>query len=183
VQQLRKNFDPTMFDDSETVEGYALRLTSMAAHLTMLDEEVKDGEIITKMLRSLPPHFKQITITIKTLLDVSTMSVADLTVSLKEVKEAFEEVLTSLLQDGKLYLTKEEWDARRKKREGENHSGGRRERGRGHDDSSSGEPSNKPTNDKCWHCGKMGHWHVSVARNPRKSRHTSHKMRRRGRSS
>jgi hypothetical protein len=30
---------------------------------------------------------------------------------LKEAEEAFEEALTSLQQDGKLYLTKEEWDA------------------------------------------------------------------------
>jgi ABC-type uncharacterized transport system permease subunit len=51
----------------------------MATHLTTLGEEVKDGEIIVKMLRSLPPHFNQIMITIKTLLDVSTMFVADLT--------------------------------------------------------------------------------------------------------
>jgi ABC-type uncharacterized transport system permease subunit len=51
----------------------------MAAHLTTLGEEVKDGEIIVKMLRSLPPRFNQIMITIKTLLDVSTMFVANLT--------------------------------------------------------------------------------------------------------
>jgi hypothetical protein len=82
----------------------------MAAHLATLGEEVKDGEIVTKMLRSLPPRFKQITIAIKTLLDVSTMSVIDLTGRLKEAKEAFEEAPTSLHQDGKLYLT-EEWDA------------------------------------------------------------------------
>jgi hypothetical protein len=44
-----------------------------------------------KMLRSLSPRFKQITITIKTLLDVSTISVVDLTGLLKEVEEAFEE--------------------------------------------------------------------------------------------
>jgi ABC-type uncharacterized transport system permease subunit len=68
----------------------------MAAHLTTLGEEVKDGEIIAKMLRSLSPHFKHITIAIKTLLDVSTMSVADLTWQLKEVEEAFEEAPTSL---------------------------------------------------------------------------------------
>jgi hypothetical protein len=61
-------------------------------------------------------------ITIKTLFDVSTMSVADLTRRLKEAEEAFEEVPTSLQQDGKLYLTEEEWDAWRKKRETENHS-------------------------------------------------------------
>jgi hypothetical protein len=85
-----------MFDDGETVEDYALHLSSMAAHLAMLGEQMKDGEIIAKMLRSLPPRFKQTTIAIKTLLDVSTMSVADLIRRLKEVKEAFEEPLTSL---------------------------------------------------------------------------------------
>jgi hypothetical protein len=47
-------------------------------------------------------------ITIKTLLDVSTLSVADLTGRLKEAEEAFEEVMTLLQQDGKLYLTEEE---------------------------------------------------------------------------
>jgi hypothetical protein len=95
----------------------------MAVHLATLREEVKDGEIVAKMLRSLPPHFKQIMIVIMTLLDVSTMSIADLTGRLKEVEEAFKEALTSLQQDGKLYLIEEEWDARRKKRGVENHSG------------------------------------------------------------
>jgi ABC-type uncharacterized transport system permease subunit len=64
--------------------------------LTTFSEEVKDGKIITKMFQSLPPRFKQITIAIKTLLDVSTMFVADLTGWLKEAEEAFEEALTSL---------------------------------------------------------------------------------------
>jgi hypothetical protein len=68
----------------------------MAAHLATLGEQMKDGEIIAKMLQSLPPRFKQTMITIKTLLDVSTMSVADLIRRLKEVKEVFEEPLTSL---------------------------------------------------------------------------------------
>jgi hypothetical protein len=45
----------------------------MAAHLATLGEEVKDGEIIAKMLQSLPPRFKQIMIMIKALLDVSTI--------------------------------------------------------------------------------------------------------------
>jgi hypothetical protein len=30
----------------------------MAAHLTTLSEEVKDGEIVVKMIRSLSPRFK-----------------------------------------------------------------------------------------------------------------------------
>jgi hypothetical protein len=179
AQQLRQKFDLAMFDDSETVEDYALRLSGMAAHLATLSEEVKDGEIIMKMLRSLPPHFKQITIAIKTLLNVSTMSVADLTERLKEVEGAFEEEPTSLQQGGKLYLTEEEWDARRKKRDAKNHfgSGARgggtgkgRGRGRGHSrgGSSSRGSLSKPSGDECRRYDKMGHWARECRSKPKK---------------
>jgi hypothetical protein len=58
AQQLHRKFDIATFDDIETIEDYALHLSGMAAHLTTLSEEVKDGEIVAKMLRSLPPRFK-----------------------------------------------------------------------------------------------------------------------------
>jgi hypothetical protein len=132
----------------------------MAAHLTTLGEEVKDGEIIMKMLRSLLPRFKQIIIVIKKLLDVSTMSVADLMGRLNEAEEAFEQAPLSVQQNGKLYLTEEEWDAQTKRREAENHSGSGargsgtskvhgRDRGRGRCGSSSSGSSSKPTDDEC----------------------------------
>lgn len=63
----------------------------MAAHLGTLGEDVKDPVIVAKILRSLPPRIKQISLAIKTLLDVSTMTVVDLTGRLKEAEEAFEE--------------------------------------------------------------------------------------------
>jgi hypothetical protein len=85
-----------MFDDSETLEDYTLRLRGIAVHLATLGEEVKDNEIIVNMLWPLPPRFKQIMIEIKTLLDVSTISIADLIGQLKEAEEVFEEALTSL---------------------------------------------------------------------------------------
>jgi hypothetical protein len=140
---------------------------------------VKDGKIVAKMLRSLPPRFKQITITIKILLDVSTMSIADLTVRLKEAEEGFEETPTSLQPDGKLYLTKEEWDVWRKKREAENHSGngargsgagkGRgRDRGRERGGSSSSGSSSKHTGDECRRYDKMGHWARECRLKPKK---------------
>jgi hypothetical protein len=96
TQQLCQKFNLAMFDDGEIVEDYLLHLSGMVVHLARLSKEVKDSEIITKILRSLPPHFKQITIVIKTLLDVSTLSIADLTGWLKEVEEAFEQAPTSL---------------------------------------------------------------------------------------
>jgi hypothetical protein len=58
TQQLHQKFDLATFDDGETIEDYALRLSGMATHLATLGEEVKDSEIVAKMLRSLPPRFK-----------------------------------------------------------------------------------------------------------------------------
>jgi hypothetical protein len=172
AQLLRRKFNLATFDDDKTVEDYALRLSGMVAHLATLSKEVKDGEIVMKMLQSLPPRFKQITTAIKTLLNVSTMSVADLTWRLKEVEEAFEEAPTSLQQDEKLYLTEEEWDARRKKREAENRSGSGAGKGRGHGrgrgGSSSSGSSSKPTGDECRRCGKMGHWARECPSKPKK---------------
>jgi hypothetical protein len=45
-----QKFDLSTFDDGETVEDYALHMRGMVVHLVMLDEEVKDGEFIVKML-------------------------------------------------------------------------------------------------------------------------------------
>jgi hypothetical protein len=78
-----------------------------------------------------------------------------------------------------MYLTEEEWDAWRKKREAENHSdngarGGSTGKGHGHDrghgsngPSSSGS-SNKPTGDECQRCSKMGHWTYECRSKPKK---------------
>lgn len=59
---------------------------------------------MAKILRNLPPRFKHISITIKKL----NMS---LTGQLKEAEEVFEESLTSMQHEGKLYLSQKEWDA------------------------------------------------------------------------
>jgi hypothetical protein len=110
---------------------------------------------------------------------VLTMSVVDLIGWLKEVEEAFEKASTSLQQDGKLYLTEEEWDTWRKKLEAENHFGSDtrgggtgKGRGCGRDHgcggSSSSGPSSKPTDNECRRCGKMGHWAHECHSKPKK---------------
>ena len=75
-------------------------------------------------MRSVPPRFKHIVISITTLLNVTTLTVSNLVGRLKAAEDAFEEAPGSLQHDECLYLTEEEWDARRKKREAENYSGG-----------------------------------------------------------
>jgi hypothetical protein len=117
------------------------------------------------------------------------MSVADLTGRLKEAEEAFKEAPTSLQMDEKMYLTEEECNVRRKKREAENHSdsgtrgggtckGRGRDRGRGCGGSSSSGSSSKPIGDEYRCCDKLGIRRASAARSPRRSRCTPRKMRR-----
>jgi hypothetical protein len=171
AQQLLHEFELATFKDGESVEDYALRLTGMQASLATLSEVLLESKIVEKMLRSVPPWFKQIVVTIRTLLDTSTLSMADLTGRLKAAEELFEGPPSSLLHDGKLYLTEEEWNARRRQREAENISSGgaggssaRREgrrgrrRGRGGDSgSSSSTGPAKIGKDQCRRCRKTGH--------------------------
>jgi hypothetical protein len=76
--------------------------------------------VVEKILRCVPPRLKQITLAISTLLDVESLTVVNLARRLKAAEVAFKDPPLTLQQDGKLYLTKEEWDAWRIKREVEN---------------------------------------------------------------
>ncbi|CAA6674490.1 unnamed protein product [Spirodela intermedia] len=100
-------------NEGESVEDYALRLN-----------KVEETQVVEKIIRSVPQRFRQIVVAITMLLDVSTLTVADLTGRLKAAEDAFEEPPSAMHHDGKLYLTEEEWDARRRKRDDEKTGGG-----------------------------------------------------------
>jgi hypothetical protein len=81
-------------------------------------------------------------VAICTLIDVSTLSVVELTGQLKASGDSFDDAPAALHHDGKLYMMAEEWESRRKKRGDEESScvggsgssggrGGGRSRGRG----------------------------------------------------
>jgi hypothetical protein len=99
-----------MFNGDETVEDYALRLQGMVATLATRGEVVGKFKIVEKIIRSVLAWFKQIILAIMTLLNVSTMSLADLTAQLKAAEDLLEELPLSLQHDGRLYLIEEEWD-------------------------------------------------------------------------
>jgi hypothetical protein len=163
-----------MCGEGETVEDYAMCLNSLAAHHATLGEEVKETQIVENMLRTLPARFKQITIAIKTLLDVSTMGVADLTGRLKEAKEAFEEPPATMQHEGRLHLTEEEWEARKVRREAENQAAGGsggsggRGGGRGHGRKNGTGGRGPKMTDECRWCGKLGHWAQECQPKPKK---------------
>jgi hypothetical protein len=138
----------------------------MVAHLTKL------SEIIAKMLRSLPPRFKQIIIMIKTLLDVSTISIVDLTGSGRRCSRKRRhrcsrmESCTSP-RSGTHKRRSVRWGTGGARGDGvgKGHGHGR---GHGCGGSSSGGLSNKLTDNECWCCGKMGHWAHECHSKPKK---------------
>ncbi|KAK2630796.1 hypothetical protein QOZ80_UnG0725510 [Eleusine coracana subsp. coracana] len=184
AQTLRQQFDSTSFKDGESVEDFSLRLSSMAATLKTLGDKVDETKQAEKLLRSMPRKFQQIVVASETLLDVSSLSLADVTGWLKAAEDAEETPPSVVQHDGKLYFTEEEWEARRRKRDAKKQSGdgsssssgmrrrgGRRGRGRGRGSPSSGGPSNnygKATSDECRRCGKLGHWAQECKSKPRR---------------
>jgi hypothetical protein len=102
---------------------------------------------------------------IKTLLNVLTMSVVDLTRQLKEAEEVFEEALTSLQQDGKLVVAL----AKAMGMAGVAIAVALHQAGR----------QASPLEMSVGAVARWGIGRVSAARSPGRSRHTSCKMRRR----
>jgi hypothetical protein len=145
--------------------------------LAILGDPELEEKVVQKYLRMARPRFKQLIISIETLLDTSTLSVEEITGRLKSAEDDPE--TPSGQSSGKLYLTEEEWIERYKKKEqgggrGGSNSGGRSKRGRGRwrgrggrSTEGSGGGSSR-NNDKCRSCGKMGHWAYECKSKPRK---------------
>ena len=85
AQQLRREFSALVWKESENAEDFANRITGLAADLRILGDNITDAEIVRKMLQVVPEHLAQVAISIETLLDISTISVEEVTGRLRAV--------------------------------------------------------------------------------------------------
>ena len=170
AQRLRRQYEELALRDGEGVEAFALRLTGIVNQLSTLGDPKDPKKVVEKYLRIARVRYKQLVISMETLLDISTLSIKEVTDRLLASEDNPEP--TSNQDGGKLYLTEEQWVERYKQKEAAtgraNHgSGGRgkrrdskgKGRGGGNTDTREGSSSAPTRNvDSCRYCGKLGHW-------------------------
>jgi uncharacterized membrane protein YgcG len=181
AQKLRREYETLMFCDSEGVEDFAMRLAGIINQLATLGDPEPDDKVVLKYLLIARPRYKQLVLSIETLLDVSTLTIEEVTGWLKAVEDDGDEPPPPPAVEGKLLLTEEEWCERNKKKEAGDGSrsgsnGGRGNGGRGGGGHGRGggrgdgvSASGGRGNNNCHRCGRPGHWPVNAgASNPRR---------------
>ena len=121
----------------------------MKSHGITINEE----EAVSKYIYSVPAKYIQITLSIETMLDLSTLTIEDVTGRLRAVDERLEQV-TATKDNGKLLLKEEEWAARRNS--GKVASSSRGGDGKRHGKASSEKKQVDPNSYR--RCGKKGNW-------------------------
>jgi hypothetical protein len=167
AQNLRAEYEAITLREGKAIEDFALRLTGITQRLATLGDPEPEAKVVAKDLRVVRPRYKQLVISIKTLLDISQLSIEEVTGRLKAADDV--EPVPAHTTGDKLLLTEEQWVERYKKKStesgrGGSGSGGRgkghgRGRGHGSNDSRGGSSSTRlPPDDPCPRCGKKGHW-------------------------
>jgi hypothetical protein len=181
VQQLLQQFETAEFKEGEAMEDFSMRLSGMVQHLATLGEIVEEPKVVSKFLRCVPHWYMQIVVAINTLLDVKTLSLANVTGRLKAAKDDLEAPPASVNHAGKSEEAWEKW----KLREGSGSGGGSSSRGGGgcgakcgrgrgfggNDRESAGSSPSGPDKvgrDQCRKCGKKGHCARDCKSKPKK---------------
>jgi transposase InsO family protein len=171
AQKVRREYELLALRDGEGIEDFAMRLAGIVHQLATLGDPEPDDKVVLKYLRIARSRYKQLVLSIETLLDVSTLSIEEVTGRLKAAED---DAVETPVVEGKLLLTEEEWRDRSKKKEAADGShggsggdrggrgrgsGGNRGRGRGRGGRGDGAgASGGRGGNKCHRCGKPGHW-------------------------
>jgi hypothetical protein len=79
AQHLLHQFETAEIKEEESIDDYSMRLSGMVQHLATLGETVTEPKVVGKFLHSVPHKYKQIVVVIQTLLNVETLTLANVT--------------------------------------------------------------------------------------------------------
>jgi hypothetical protein len=138
------------------VEDFALRLQTLAGQLAVFGKPINDEDVVAKLLHVVLPKYAQLALSIETMLDLSTLSLEDVTGRLRAVEDR----APAEKPKPQLLLT-EEWVARMKEKcqngAGSSSSGvGAKKAGKAQADKKKGKKFSDPN--ACRKCGEVGHW-------------------------
>jgi hypothetical protein len=116
TQRLLKEFDNIVAMEGEPIEDLATRVTRLTSNLQELGEKMEDKHIVRKLLRVVLKRNNQIACAIEMFFDLNTMSVEELIGKLRAVEDhaVDEEAVGVSASMGRLLLTEEQWEARRR---------------------------------------------------------------------
>ena len=160
AQTLRMEYENITLDADESVEEFALRLTNITQRMAALGDPEPEPRVVAKYLRVVCPRYKQLVISIESILDISQLSIEEVTGRLNVVDNV--EPAPAHTVSGKLLLTEEQWIEKYKKKGPDSSRGGSGFGGRGKgwgrgQGRGSGE-SRPPPDSPCPRCEKKGHW-------------------------
>ena len=152
AQLLKQEYANLKFKDGELVEDFSLRLQTLISKLRSHGITIDEEEAVSKYLHSMSMKYIQIALSIEAMLDLSTLTIEDVTGHLRAVDERLEQAIATK-DSGKLLLT-EEWAARRNSGVASSSRGGDGKlRGK-----ASSEKKKQVDPNACRCCGKTGHW-------------------------
>jgi hypothetical protein len=108
THQLRRDFGALVWKEAENAKDFTNRIIGLAADLHLLGDNIKNVEVVRKMLQVVPEHLSQVVISIETLLDINTISVEEVTGMLRVVEQQRKPV-PILDNQGRLLLCEEKW--------------------------------------------------------------------------
>jgi len=94
------------------VEDFSLRLQTLINKLKSHNITIDEEEAVSNYLHSIPTKYIQIALSIEMMLDLSTLTIEDVTGHLGAVDERLEQA-TAAKDSGKVLLIEEEWAALR----------------------------------------------------------------------
>ena len=87
AQNLRVEYEQINFKDGESVEDFALHLSNIVQRLAILGDPEPEAKVFAKYLRVARPRYKLLVVSIELLLDISTLSIEEITGRLKAGKD------------------------------------------------------------------------------------------------
>jgi hypothetical protein len=103
-------FESIRFKEGEFVDDFTMHLGNLVAALGTLGKEIKEQEVVPKLLQVIPKHISQVAITIEVTQDLSKLTLEDVGGRLRvaEDRDVEDDALPPPRVDGKL-LMEEQW--------------------------------------------------------------------------